>query len=305
MPLPTLNPVQIAQPQPVNALMAGQKFRQEFDQSGEKQNWLRAQEGRAVAGEGRAIEDQEMQKATHAITKEATAISTALKAPTSQQKSIYEKMGGTGGVEFVGNKTKFTYPNGAYLEGPSKILAEFSDMVKDDPSWMLHPEKNQHAIAWGKAHGLEINLQPQAPQGTGTGTAKERAAAGMDMSVPEYELYMDEEKIKLKQSYGDLPENVTRQLIEYGSERRGILREINKEEAMLSNFADKEGGFYKRKKAYIDSLKDESKDIKKGMDRLAGKKSEKSDRKQEATDFLKAQGLPQTEANIKHYLDNY
>jgi DNA-directed RNA polymerase beta subunit len=80
------------------------------------------------------------------------------------------------------------------------------------------------------------------------------------------------------------------------------LREINKEEAMLSNFTNKKDKFYKSKKAYVDSLKAEAKDIKKGMDRLGGKKP---DKRQEATDFLKERGLPQTEANIKHYLDNY
>ena len=191
MPLPTLQPMNISQAQPVSNYLAGQKYA--TDRNRTQQNELRAQaqEGRAVSQEGRsAIQfgqrqtDRETEKKHKLISMRSDLLSKASRAANKEQANQILKSGGTEiwpeGVpeyKFEGDKQTVTFADGASYTASQRIMVEANEAHKKNPEFMTDPKYREELKQYIIANGGSWTEAPKGGLSSGKGTETERYAA--------------------------------------------------------------------------------------------------------------------------------
>ena len=108
-------------------------------------------------------EDREAEKQVKGYQREATAISTALKAGnTAQANQIYKQLGGKSesGVTIAGQDVSIDYGQST-IKGPSGAVSELMEQVARDPGWITDSEKAAKTKAWMSARGISFEQRTQ------------------------------------------------------------------------------------------------------------------------------------------------
>ena len=122
MPLPTLRPMQINQPQPMNAFIAGQQAVMHK----ERQNWLRAEEGRAQ-------ETLELKKEAQRFQKVAQGVLAAskMKDPELAAKAYEAVTKEKASFSWEGSNRKIVFDDGSEISGPWLHMEDFLEYVRN------------------------------------------------------------------------------------------------------------------------------------------------------------------------------
>ena len=263
--------MQIAQPQPVNALMAGQKFRQEFDQSAEKQNMLRSQEGRAAtrfdqeqADRGRKLEYEGLSKVYNAF-----AMGMNAKDPAQGQRIFEalmpEEYKGKFKFRALGQNTEFQLEDGTTIKAPTALMVDMFKALGANPENMDDPNFQAHMRSYIANHpGISIK-QPKNITSGGSGTEAERYAARHGVSLLEAK-----RAIKKATTLGMSDED-KRRYDKWDERAYNIKREIQKLESSLSVMPKPKKGekdFFADKRALLKDYKEDLKYYERKMDTI-------------------------------------